>query len=308
MYVQAHTISRTLFANERLLVGEFWCSPDSPRWHSLNNVSAAPHVIFPRTPVTIRQLGRDPVIGDRNQILFYNPGQRYFRSPTSQHGDHCYYVELSSELMARLAGGMKSFPFAFGPCDASIFLLQRLAVRHVAEPGRDPQLVGEAMTLALENAIAGARSFHEVRVRKREVTRAAHREIVNQTKQLLIARFREHLTMAEIAESLGISRFQLSRVFRAWTGFSLLGYRNQLRLRTALDRLAAPGTQLPALAKDLGFSSHSHFTAAFRESFGLLPSDVRGPIRRELLNAVVARHMATTNVPLLAASGCNRPA
>jgi AraC family transcriptional regulator len=164
------------------------------------------------------------------------------------------------------------------------------------------------LTLALDKAIAGARSFHEVRVRQRDVTRAAHREIVNQTKQLLIARFREHLTMAEIAESLGISRFQLSRVFRALTGFSLLGYRNQLRLRTALDRLAAPGAQLPALAKDLGFSSHSHFTAAFRESFGLLPSDVRGPIRRELLNAVVARHIATTNVPLLAASGCNPPA
>jgi AraC family transcriptional regulator len=306
--VQADTISRTLFANERLLIGEFWCSPDSPRWHALNNVSAAPHVIFPRTAVTIRQLGRDPVIGDRNQILFYNPGQRYFRSPTSRSGDHCYYIELSSALMSRLAGGTKSFPFAFGPCDASVFLLQRLAVRHLAEPRPDGHLAEEALTLAVENAVACARSFHALRVHQRESTRAAHREIVGQTKHLLIARFREHLTMAEIAQSLGISRFQLSRVFRAWTGFSLLAYRNHLRLRTALDRLAAPGIRLPALATELGFSSHSHFTAAFREAFGLLPSDVRGPIRSDLLSAVVARHTGTTSVPLFAASGCNPPA
>ncbi len=68
--MHADAISRTLYANERLLAGEFWCAPDSARWHSLNSVSPEPHVIFPRTPVTIRQLGRDPVVCDRNQIVF----------------------------------------------------------------------------------------------------------------------------------------------------------------------------------------------------------------------------------------------
>jgi AraC family transcriptional regulator len=301
--VQAGTISRILLANDRLTVGEFWCPPDSSCWHSLNSVSAEPHVIFPRTAATIRQLGREPVIGDRNQVLFYNPGQRFFRSPTSRNGDHCYYMELSSELMFRLSGGLRSFPFAFGPCEASVFLLQRLAIRHLKEPDRDPSLAEHALTLAIGSAIGRARGFHSLRARQREATRAAHREIVDQTKQLLIARFRERLTMAEVAASLGMSRFQLSRVFRSWTGFSLLGYRNQLRLRAALDRLADPRTRLPALAEDLGFSNHSHFTAAFREAFGLLPSDLRGPIGRETLSAVVARHAPASDVPLSSAAG-----
>src|SRR3954453_17597721 len=113
-----------------MVLGEFWCPPESRCWRGLNPVSAVPHVIFPRTPVTIRQLGRDPVVCDRNQIVFYNPGQQFFRTLRTTVGDHCYYVELSSQLMLRLAGGMGSFPFAFGPCDASVFLLQRLAVRH----------------------------------------------------------------------------------------------------------------------------------------------------------------------------------
>jgi AraC family transcriptional regulator len=302
--VQAHTIDRRLFENDRLVVGEFWCPPESRCWHGLNSVSATPHVVFPRTPVTIRQLGHEPVVCDRNHVLFFNPGQRFFRSLRSRDGDRSYYVELAPELLFRL-GGPTTFPFAFGPCDAQVFLLQRLAIRHLREPNPDPLLVEECMTEAVSQALERARAFHGLRVRGREATRAAHREIVDQTKELLAARFRERLTMGDIAGSIGVSRFHLSRVFRSCTGFSLHGYRNQLRLRAALERLVDPETVLPPLAAELGFSSHSHFTAAFREAFGVAPSALRGRVGRAQLQNVIARHAAGRNVPLSAASGCD---
>jgi AraC family transcriptional regulator len=302
--VQAHTIDRRLFENDRLVVGEFWCPPESRCWHGLNSVSAVPHVVFPRTPVTIRQLGREPVVCDRNHVLFFNPGQRFFRSRRSRDGDRSYYVELTPELMFRL-GGLTSFPFAFGPCDAGVFLLQRLAIRHLRGPSPDPVLVEECMTEAVAQALGRARQFHGLRARGRDATRAAHREIVDQTKELLAARFRERLTMGEIAAAIGVSRFHLSRVFRSCTGFSLHGYRNQLRLRAALERLVDPQTVLPPLAAELGFSSHSHFTAAFREAFGVAPSELRGRIGRVTLETVLAAQTAARNVPLSAASGCD---
>jgi AraC family transcriptional regulator len=300
--VQAHTINRTLFENDRLLLGEFWCPPESRCWHGLNSVSAAPHVIFPRTPVTIRQLGREPVVCDRNHVLFFNPGQRFFRSLRSRDGDRSYYVELSRELMFHLGRGLTSFPFVFGPCEPVVFLLQRLAVRHLREPAPDPLLVEEAITEALARALERARTFHGVRGKGREATRVAHREIVDQTKELLAARFRERLTMGEIAEAIGVSRFHLSRVFRTCTGFSLHGYRNQLRLRAALERLVDPQAALPALAGELGFSSHSHFTAAFKESFGVAPSSLRGRVGRNRLRETLVRVGAGRIVPLSAAS------
>jgi AraC family transcriptional regulator len=303
--VQADTIDRRLFENDRLVVGEFWCPAESACWSGLNSVSAAPHVIFPRTPVTIRQLGREPVVCDRNHVLFFNPGQRFFRSLRSRDGDHSYYVELAPELMFRLGGGLASFPFAFGPSDPEVFLLQRLAVRHLREPSPDPALVEEAITEAVRIALERARSFHGRRNRGREGTRAAHREIVDQTKELLAARYRERLTMGEIARAIGVSRFHLSRVFRSSTGFSLHGYRNQLRLRAALERLADPGVSLPPLATELGFSSHSHFTAAFREAFGVAPSALRGRVGRTKLRDVLAGHSASKIVRLSAASGAD---
>lgn len=301
--MQADTIARTLFENERLLVGEFWCPPESSCWHRLNAVSAAPHVIFPRTPVTIRQLGHEPVVSDRNHVMFYNPGQRFFRSLRSRMGDHSYYVELAPETLFELGRGMTRFPFAFGPSDPRVFLLQRAAIRHLREPEPDPLLVEESFTQAVAGALACARRFHGLRATEREATRAAHREICDQTKELLAARFRERLTMGDIAQSLGVSRYHLSRVFRAHTGFSLHGYRTQLRLRYALEKLADPNARLPELAADLGFSSHSHFTASFREAFGVAPSRLRGRITRELLRELLRGGCAVRNVRLSEASG-----
>ncbi|MGH3113830.1 MAG: helix-turn-helix domain-containing protein [Gaiellaceae bacterium] len=71
------------------------------------------------------------------------------------------------------------------------------------------------------------------------------------------------------------SPFHLARVFRERTGFSIHGYRNQLRLRSSLDGLFEPDVDLALLARRLGYSSHSHFTDSFRRAFGAPPSAVR---------------------------------
>jgi len=63
-------------------------------------------------------------------------------------------------------------------------------------------------------------------------------------------------------------------VFRAVTGLTISGYRTQLRVRAALERVLA-GDDLTATALSLGFDSHSHFTYAFRRTFGGPPSTLR---------------------------------
>jgi AraC-like DNA-binding protein len=50
-------------------------------------------------------------------------------------------------------------------------------------------------------------------------------------------------------------------------------------LRRALDRIADGCTDLTGLALDLGFSSHSHFTATFRKHLGITPEAVRSVTR-----------------------------
>ena len=52
----------------------------------------------------------------------------------------------------------------------------------------------------------------------------------------------------------------------------------ELRLGRALVELPN-ATDLTTLAFDLGFSSHSHFAAAFRRAFGCTPSHFRESTR-----------------------------
>jgi AraC-like DNA-binding protein len=102
--------------------------------------------------------------------------------------------------------------------------------------------------------------------------------LVEAARDVIARRFKDNLSLSEVAREVESSVFHLARVFKTRTGFSLHAYRNQLRLRAALERLAEPGVDLIDIALDLGFSSHSHFTETFRRSFGKTPSAVRASL------------------------------
>jgi AraC-like DNA-binding protein len=104
--------------------------------------------------------------------------------------------------------------------------------------------------------------------------------LVEKTKALLLRRFAEPLSLAELAQAAGSSPFHLARLFCRHTGFSLHGYRTRLRLLHALDRLEESRGALADLALELGFSSQSHFTDAFTKAFGVPPGAVGRDRRR----------------------------
>jgi AraC-like DNA-binding protein len=99
-------------------------------------------------------------------------------------------------------------------------------------------------------------------------------EIAEAARSVLSERLGEPLRLSGIAAAVGVSTFHLCRAFRAATGETLHAYRNRMRLQAALERLD-DGESLTEVALDLGYSSHSHFSAAFRELFGVAPSQVR---------------------------------
>src|SRR6185437_8310287 len=80
----------------------------------------------------------------------------------------------------------------------------------------------------------------------------------------------------DLAIALGVSPFHLAHVFRAESGLSIHQYVLRVRMRAAVSRLEAGEANISRLALDLGFSSHSHFTAAFQRYVGASPAAVRG--------------------------------
>lgn len=88
-------------------------------------------------------------------------------------------------------------------------------------------------------------------------------------------RFAEDITLDDIAEVGGVSRFHLSRSFGAMTGRPVMTYVRGRRLTMAAQKLLDGAPDILAVALDVGYGSHEAFTRAFREQFGQTPEHLR---------------------------------
>lgn len=94
------------------------------------------------------------------------------------------------------------------------------------------------------------------------------------------SRFASELSLDEIAEVSGVSRFHLCRAFGASTGRSVMRYVRERRLTEAARQLADGAPDILSVALSWGYGSHEAFTRAFREQFGMTPEALRA--RRDL--------------------------
>jgi AraC-like DNA-binding protein len=105
-------------------------------------------------------------------------------------------------------------------------------------------------------------------------------KLVDRAKLVLSGDLARRWTLAEIAGELRVSPVYLTQVFQQVEGIPLYRYQLRLRLARGLDLLARYD-DLTTLALDLGFSSHSHFSSAFRQLYGCSPSQFkRSALRR----------------------------
>jgi AraC family transcriptional regulator len=87
-------------------------------------------------------------------------------------------------------------------------------------------------------------------------------------REYLAAHFRERFSLSDVASAVASSPFHLSRTFRARYGTTLFAQREKLRIAAALSQLTQPENDLAELALNLGYNSHSHFSAAFHRAVG----------------------------------------
>jgi AraC family transcriptional regulator len=88
-------------------------------------------------------------------------------------------------------------------------------------------------------------------------------------------RYSEDISLDDVAEHIGVSRYHLSRSFPLVVGQSLSAYLRGRRLTEAAKALAAGAPDILAVALDACYGSHEAFTRAFRDQFGLTPEQVR---------------------------------
>lgn len=81
--------------------------------------------------------------------------------------------------------------------------------------------------------------------------------------------------LSELAALCGVSEGHLARAFKATTGWQIHKYIAHQRIRTAGELLAETNLSCEAIARNLGYSSASYFSTAFRAMTGKSPSQFR---------------------------------
>lgn len=221
-----------------------------------------------------------------NVVTFYNQGQAYLRHAVSLEGDRCDWFGVDSDVVRDVVRAFDprvdnrpEMPFSFTHAwsETSTYLLQRTIFERVAKGGMaDALAVEEAVLGLLERVIHAA--YRPTPSRIRQAIGRKQLDIVRNIEFIVSTRLDQRLTLRDIASEVGISAYHLCRLFHRATGATLHNYRQNLRLRRALEDVVDPAKHLVDIALDAGFSSHSHFTSTFHREFSQPPSELRSRI------------------------------
>jgi transcriptional regulator GlxA family with amidase domain len=81
--------------------------------------------------------------------------------------------------------------------------------------------------------------------------------------------------VAALARAVGTSPRRLTLAFRRSAGLTVSDYVREERLREARRLLTDTALDIRSIAAKIGYSSGPNFATAFRERFGVAPSDLR---------------------------------
>jgi AraC family transcriptional regulator len=231
-------------------------------------------LVFPYRGVYVRHVGDDDTVAEANQVVFFNAAEGYRVSHPVPGGDASLSLALSEPQLRELAprdliSGGPALAFRGqrlridSRTQVLVALLRHSLRENIAEP-----LEAESLALTLVQRALGPSTTHAAGAS------AGRQRLVDRAKLVLASDPARRWTLAEIAAEVRGSPVYLTQVFQQVEGMPLYRYQLRLRLARALD-LLAQYDDLTALSLDLGFSSHSHFSAAFRQAYGRSPSEFR---------------------------------
>ena len=96
-------------------------------------------------------------------------------------------------------------------------------------------------------------------------------ERVEKVIALLRRNLSEPPALEEIGRAVGCSPFHLSRTFSSATSMTIPQYLRQLRMERAAELLRSGKFNVTEAALEVGYSSLSHFSQAFHDTFGCCP-------------------------------------
>jgi AraC family transcriptional regulator len=209
-------------------------------------------------------------VGAPGVALFMNPGDVHRTAHPEARGDRTIELALSegaAEPFTRVP--TDTFPRPAVRVPPAVDLEIRLLARAAAQ-GDLTALELDERAHGLIAGLLGPWPIGSLAARQRATVDAA--------LEYLAWHFAEDADLLTVAATVGSSPHHLSRLFHAGTGITLSGFRTELRIRAALERIGGGASDLSAVACDVGFFDHAHMTKTFRRLLGETPTQLRAKL------------------------------
>ena len=102
---------------------------------------------------------------------------------------------------------------------------------------------------------------------------------ITQALDYIQGNYHRKISLASIAEHVGLSSGYLCRIFKEETGHNINTYMNNLRMTRAGELLKEPDNYIKEVAVSVGFEDQLYFSRLFKRYYGVTPSEYRSSQR-----------------------------
>lgn len=99
-------------------------------------------------------------------------------------------------------------------------------------------------------------------------------EAIYYVKEIISNDF-EHMTIPNLALTVGINQTKLKMGFKEIFGQTVFGFLSDLRMNKAKELLISTEMSVSEIAYTVGYNYSQHFVNAFKKHYGCIPSDIR---------------------------------
>jgi len=284
---ELHPHVRTLFRSGLIRVFDYRCTGHD----DAGEIPQGFEIVLPRAGAYQRRDAHGTFLADPNHILFYNMGEPYDISHPVGGGDSSTVFIFAPALLTEMVRAYnpdvenkphRLFQRSHITFNSQLQVLQYKLLR--ADRRTFDTLAVEEEIITLTGEIL--RASHRRRAfdpKPSQNTVRAHAEQTHHVKTFLNAHIHSSLQLEHISSAVNLSPYHLCRIFKQNTGMTLHHYVKRLRLFNAAEHmLQHPATRLDLLALEYGFSNHGNFSTAFRQTFGINPSELRAAHLRQM--------------------------
>lgn len=142
---------------------------------------------------------------------------------------------------------------------------------------QDTESIGEIKTVELllkiwETVYKNANISESIPAAKATAHTQAQLQIM---MQYIHKNYSEHITLADIAQTVSVSKSSALNIFNKYLRISPVSYLINYRLKRAAKLLASTDSSIYSIASNTGFENVGYFCRSFKELFGVTPSEYR---------------------------------